>query len=99
MNVLDIGIFNAIQTMYYLFPPSKFREVEGQVTKAYKELKPGKINCCFLTLQGCYNKILESEVGNTYKAPHINKNKLTKKGKLPETLNVTTEVNIEKLIT
>ena len=91
-NVLDLGIFNAIQIKYYSNPPQNFGELVEAVERAYDELEPEKINQCFLSLQGCMNEIIDSEGGNTYSIPHMNKAKMSRDGTLPASIPVTANV-------
>ena len=92
-NVLNLGVFNAIQMIYYSNPPHNFGEIVKMVKRAYNELDPKKINQCFLSLQDCLDKILDCNGGNSYSIPHMNKAKMQKNGLLPAGIPVLAEVN------
>ena len=57
-----------------------------------QKLQLEKINQCFLSLQACMDKILDSHGGNTYQIPHINKQNLSKHGPLPASIHVKADV-------
>jgi len=92
-NVLDLGVFNVIQTKYYSDPPRNFGEIVETVQRAYEDLEPEKINQCFLSWQGCLDEILDCDGGNTYSIPHMNKAKIQKHGPLPAGIPVLAKVD------
>mmetsp|Transcript_23515 Transcript_23515/g.49451 ORF Transcript_23515/g.49451 Transcript_23515/m.49451 type:complete len:107 (-) Transcript_23515:98-418(-) len=53
------------------------------VETAYRESPRAIINKVVLTLQGVLQESLKVKDGNTYKLPHIGKDKLTSEGMLP----------------
>ena len=55
---------------------------------SFDELSAQTLNNIFLTLQGCLIEILKVEVGNGYKTPYINKERLSRLGILPKILEV-----------
>ena len=59
------------------------------VEKAYGEYPWRKLNRVWLTLQSCFNMIIENDGGNDYKIPHMGKESLDRRGLLPPVLDVT----------
>ncbi|XP_042056497.1 uncharacterized protein LOC121801104 [Salvia splendens] len=60
----------------------------SNVQSSFEELSAQTLNKVFLTLQTCLTEILKVEGGNGYKTPHINKDRLSRMGILPHTLEV-----------
>ena len=58
------------------------------VCKAYEELTPQTLNRVFLSLQACLTQILQFRGDNSYKVPHMNKDRLERTGGLPNVLEV-----------
>ncbi|XP_042030051.1 uncharacterized protein LOC121776981 [Salvia splendens] len=93
-NVLDLGFFRAIQ---YIQDDKLARGVDdllSNVQSSFEELSAQTLNKVFLTLQTCLTEILKVEGGNGYKTPHINKDRLSRLGILPQTLEI--EENVVK---
>jgi hypothetical protein len=59
------------------------------VQAAYDAYEPFKLDCAFLTLQCCFNSILEAGGGNDYIICHMGKAKLARTGNLPVSIQVT----------
>ncbi|XP_057774932.1 uncharacterized protein LOC130993913 [Salvia miltiorrhiza] len=87
-NVNDLGFFRAIQTLKDRKPARDVEELLKNVKDAYDEYPPEKLNNVFLTLQGCYHEIIKAKGGNNYKIPHMNKDRLTRQGMLPDCIQV-----------
>ncbi|XP_057793204.1 uncharacterized protein LOC131009814 [Salvia miltiorrhiza] len=87
-NVNDLGFFRAIQTLKDQKPASNVEELLKNVKDAYDEYPPEKLNHVFLTLQSCYHEIIKAKGGNNYKIPHMNKDRLTRLGLLPDCIQV-----------
>ncbi|XP_057770889.1 uncharacterized protein LOC130990682 [Salvia miltiorrhiza] len=96
-NVNDLGFFRAIQTLKYQKPATDVEELLKNVNDAYVEYPPEKINNVFLTLQGCYHEIIKAKGGNNYKIPHINKERQSGLGILPEVIKVPEDLVRESL--
>jgi hypothetical protein len=62
------------------------------VQAAYDAYEPCKLDYAFLTLQCCFNSILEAGGGNDYKICHMGKAKLARTGDLPVSIQVTAAV-------
>ena len=91
-NILDLGFFRAIQSANDACPDNE-EELIKSVEKAYGEYPWCKLNFVWLTLQSCLNKIIEHDGGNDYKIPHMGKESLWRRGRLPEVLHVTPAAN------
>jgi hypothetical protein len=89
LNILDLGLFNALQSVYYDEAPKNEVELITMVEKTYAEYPYLKINRLFVTLQTVFNSIIECHGGNDYKLVHMNKEKLEKENRLPLTIAVT----------
>ena len=69
-NILDLGFFRAIQ-LFNDDCPANEEELIKSVEKAYGEYPMRKLNHVWLTLQTCFNMIIENDGGNDYKNPHM----------------------------
>ncbi|XP_057770789.1 uncharacterized protein LOC131013599 [Salvia miltiorrhiza] len=87
-NVNDLGFFRAIQSLQDDKLANCVDDLLKNVKDAFEELEPHKLNNVFLTLQGCYHEIIKCRGNNNYKIPHINKERLSRLGVLPECLEV-----------
>ncbi|XP_074377622.1 uncharacterized protein LOC141719139 [Apium graveolens] len=86
LNVLDLGFFNAIQSLRYKVAPKTIDELVGAVEEAYEAFSPKLSNKIFLTLQSCMLEIMKTQGSNRYKIPHMNKGRLEKDDNLPRQL-------------
>ncbi|XP_057780151.1 uncharacterized protein LOC130998761 [Salvia miltiorrhiza] len=87
-NVNDLGFFRAIQTLKDQKPAGNMEELLKNVKDAYDEYPPEKLNHVFITLQSCYHEIIKARGGNDYKIPHMNKERLSRLGLLPDCIQV-----------
>ena len=87
-NICDLGFFRAIQSYSLIVGSDEKLLIEG-VQKAYEEYPREKLNHTWLTLQSCFNCIIEQEGGNDYAIPHMSKEALERRGELPLVLEVT----------
>lgn len=85
-NVLDLGFFNAIQSLQHQVPSRSIDDLIAATKNAFVELSETKLNFVFLSLQQCMKAIIESEGSNGYKIPHMGKERLERAGELPETI-------------
>ena len=83
LNVLDLGFFNAIQSLQHQNAPKTIDDLIECVQESFYKLTREKLDNVFLTLQTCMEEIIASGGGNRYKIQHVNKEKLRKDGKLP----------------
>ena len=91
VNINDLGFFNALQAMYHSYCPMNTLELIEMVTMCYNEYPTNKINRIWLTYQSCLNEIIKCNGHNTYKIPHMNKDKLERTNRLPTLLDVCEE--------
>jgi hypothetical protein len=90
--VEDLGFFRAIQSFNDSCPSNALELIAG-VRKAYNDYDYRKINRVFLTLQTILNEIIECNGDNTYKIPHMGKERLEREGRLPLVIAVTEAAN------
>jgi hypothetical protein len=93
MNVLDLGFFRAIQSANDEVSNDELQLIE-HVTKSYDEYPKEKINHVWLTLQMCYNSIIDDHGGNGYRLGHMGKEQLERNGQLPISLEVTNQAMV-----
>ncbi|KAG2836132.1 hypothetical protein PC112_g5398 [Phytophthora cactorum] len=86
LNVLDLGLFNAIQNIQYCVHIHGIDNIITAVQGAYKDMSTDTLDNIFLTLQDCMRCVLRQKGGNQYALPHIGKAKLRRKGILPSVL-------------
>ncbi|XP_021727177.1 uncharacterized protein LOC110694311 [Chenopodium quinoa] len=88
LNVLDLGLFNVIQSIQYQPFPKNLGELIEKVTKAYDLFNSMLNKHCWITLQCCMEEILNHLGGNNFTPPHKGKKRLERIGMLPEQLEV-----------
>ncbi|XP_021732123.1 uncharacterized protein LOC110698927 [Chenopodium quinoa] len=71
LNVLDLGLFNVIQSIQYQSFPKNLGELIDKVKEAYELFNPVLNKHCWITLQGCMEEILKHLGGNNF--PHHTK--------------------------
>jgi hypothetical protein len=89
LNLLDLGMFNALQAAYYKKAPLNAVQLITMVEETYEEYPASKINRIFLSLQLVYNLIIEQDGDNHFEVTHINKEKLERENRLPLNIQVT----------
>ncbi|KAG7346706.1 hypothetical protein IV203_005775 [Nitzschia inconspicua] len=92
MNVLDLGYFNAIQSLQHRTDTTSIPALVKAVEDSFAELDYAKLNKVFLTLQKCLESIILCGGGNNYKMPHVHKDQLARQGQLPVSIEVTDEL-------
>ena len=87
MNILDLGFFNAIQSIQNKHPPKNLDKLIAVVNDSfYKEQSKKNVDKVFMSLQSAMESVLESDGDNCYRQKHLKKDKiLWKEGKLPST--------------
>ena len=88
LNVLDLFFFFSIQSLHYRKLCKTYEELRDNVFGAFDEYKVSLITNLWLILQTIYNEVLKAKGNNNYKLPHLCKQKLRKKGRLPENTSV-----------
>ena len=92
-NILDLGLFRAIQSKQHQNTANTMEELHDQVVSAYWGMHPYYLEKVFLSLQLCMIEILKQKGSNKYKLPHMGKDKLFRENaKLPASLTVPFEV-------
>ena len=82
LNVLHLGLFNAIQTVQYRIPLKNTEDLEAAVCDAWGNIKMDTISRMWYTLQVTMDSVFSVVGNNTYKLKHINKTKMLKEGLL-----------------
>ncbi|GMF33888.1 unnamed protein product [Phytophthora fragariaefolia] len=72
-NILDLGIFNSIQSIQYRQPTNQIDGLIEAVSSAFNSVKYQTIEKCFLTLQKVLECIIINEGGNDFKLPRHRK--------------------------
>jgi hypothetical protein len=88
LNLLDLGLFNAIQAAYWKHSPRTHVQLIAMVQATYEEFPISTINRVWLSLMTCFNEVIALNGDNTYKVPHMNKSRLERLGLLPDTIDV-----------
>ena len=79
LNVLDLGFFNAKQSLQYKSSPKNIDELVEAVEKSFQKLHQSNLNNVFLILQKVMKTCILGDDDNSYKLPHMSK-KHWKKG-------------------
>ncbi|CAK8566040.1 unnamed protein product [Lathyrus sativus] len=83
LNVLDLGFFNAIQSLQQIEVTNSVDELIQTVQKSYDNFSSKASNKIFLTLQSCMIEIMKVKGSNNYKIPHVKKDVMFHQGILP----------------
>ncbi|KAF7142618.1 hypothetical protein RHSIM_Rhsim05G0119600 [Rhododendron simsii] len=83
LNVLDLGFFNAIQSLQHQEAPRTIDQLVNAVEKSFDKLPSRELDSVFLSLQACMVEVMKVNGGNNYKLPHIKKPQLRRDGVLP----------------
>lgn len=83
LNILDLGFFNAIQSLQNKSTCRTTKELVAVVDKAFEDYSVCKANKIFLTLHACMREIMRTGGNNGYDLPHIRKSMLERQGSLP----------------
>ncbi|XP_047949312.1 uncharacterized protein LOC125195166 [Salvia hispanica] len=87
-NVLDLGYFRAIQSLQDDKIATNVDDLMRNMFTSFEELSPQTLNRVFITLQSCFTTILQVHGNNSYKIPHLNKDRLHRTVGLPLQLHV-----------
>jgi hypothetical protein len=90
-NVLDLGYFNAIQSLQQRKHTNSIPELVKAVEDSFVELGRHTLNKVFLTHQQCLEQIILYGTGNDYKLPHTGKERLLRQCQLPVSIGVTSQ--------
>lgn len=86
-NVLDLGFFNAIQSLQHEPAPKTIEDLISSVNNAFADISMTKLDNVFLTLQNCMESTMHVGGSNDYKIVHMNKEKLRREGRLPTSIS------------
>ena len=78
LNVLDLGLFNAIDKLQHKHPRRNVQELVVAIKHAYENLPPYIITRAFVSLQGVMEQILLNDGDNNFALPHMGKAKMEK---------------------
>ncbi|GMF48789.1 unnamed protein product [Phytophthora fragariaefolia] len=87
-NILDLGIFNCIQSAQYRQPTNQIGGLIDAVQTAFNSIKYQTIEKCFLTLQKVMECDIIDEGGNNFKFPRVVK-LISGHGEFPTSLTTT----------
>lgn len=73
LNILDLGFFNAIQSLQAQECAVNIDELIVAVLNSYNNIDPTSLEYNFITLQSVMREILAHNVGNDFKNPHLDK--------------------------
>ena len=73
MNVLDLGLFNALQSVQYQTDSHTTVALIDAVKRVFERIQADTIDKTFLTLQKVREKVIENEGGNNFQLPRIKK--------------------------
>ena len=90
-NVLDLGFFNAIQSLQHQNYPKTIDDLIACTEKAFADMEVHKLDDIFLSLQQCMEQSMLVRGGNNYKVPHMGKQKMRNNGTLPVSIRCSDE--------
>ena len=76
MTALDLGYFTSLESLTDCRAPTTIEELIQGVQEEFDEYDAGKLNRIFLTLQTIMVEVMNYEGGNSYKIPHLRKERL-----------------------
>ena len=91
LNVLDLGFFNAIQSIQHKLSPTSVDELIDCVKEAFWQQPVSTVENIFLTLQQCMECTMLERGSNKYQLPHMGKGHLRRIGELPKVLKCSEE--------
>jgi len=97
VNVLDLCFFSSIQSLAFESAPNTLKELIESVEQAYDAYDVKTLAKVYVTLPSVLVEIMKDQDGNTYKLPHMGKDKLIKEERLHSTLKVESKLYEETL--
>jgi hypothetical protein len=88
LNVLDLGFFNAIQSLQQKKKTDNIEELVAAVQEAFEATHRHTLNKVFLSHQAVMEQVILNDGGNEYKLPHMGKDRLARNSELPVALAV-----------
>ena len=89
LNINDLAFFRSIQSLQQREATNNTTQLIAAVHQAFNKYPGYKIDNAFLTLQCCFNSIIERDGNNDYRIVHMNKARLNRLGLLPVSIRVT----------
>lgn len=80
LNILDLGFFNAIQSLQAQKCAYNIEDLIAAVEESFEELSSTSLHDNFITLQSVMREILFYEGSNDFKIPHLDKSGNRKRG-------------------
>jgi hypothetical protein len=71
LNILDLGFFNAIQSLQHTKRTTSVKTLIDAVCEAFAEMEVRTLEKCFLTLQCVMEQIMLVKGGNNYELPRV----------------------------
>jgi len=71
LNVLDLGIFRALQSCQFRNALKDVNDLIVQIKVTFNNYSPKSLDNVWLTLQMCMNEIIDHDGGNNYKIIHM----------------------------
>lgn len=91
LNVLDLGVFNALQARQRQRVSRSLDELAASVCVALDELPTTTLDASFLTLQCVMDACIRDNGGNNFSVPHMSKARLAREGRLPRSVDCSAE--------
>ena len=92
LNALDLGYFRSLESLTDCRAPTTIKELIQGVQEEFDEYDVDKLNRIFLTLQTIMVEVMNYRGGNSYKIPHLRKERLERQGMLPPMIHFPREV-------
>ncbi len=80
LNVLDLCLFNSMQSMQAKQPFANIRDAVNRIDEVFENYCPEKLDNSFITLQAVMQLVFKHEGKNDYKLPHLGKDKKKRAG-------------------
>jgi hypothetical protein len=91
LNILDLGFFNAIQSLQTKMPAYNIGDLIRNVRLAYDNTLAVTLENVFYTLQSVMNSIVECGGRNNFKITHLGKEAKRRRGELQESIEWSSE--------
>jgi hypothetical protein len=97
-NVLDLGFFNAIQSLQQQKKAETIEQLIQNVEDSFNELSSETLERVWITLMSCMEESLWVNGSNNYTIPHLKKGALLQNNELPRTMEVRTICTISRSV-
>lgn len=82
-NILDLGVFNPLQTRQRRHPVNYLSKLADSVNSSFDKLPTSTIDPVFSALQCVMNDCIRAGGDNAFKIAHMSKKSLEREGRLP----------------